>query len=136
MTTTEWAHLPNAKHIDRVLADLGQRPEQWGAVWSAAWHAAPTTAWDAAWDATRDATRDAARGPIRDAARDAVRDAVQPTTWATARGAALDAILALVAWDDCAHLLGQPVDAVRLLAACGHHPALLLLPARIAFAKD
>ena len=48
-TKTAWAHLPNAKHIDAVLADVKARPEAWAA------------ARDAAWGATRGAVRIAAR---------------------------------------------------------------------------
>ena len=49
--TTAWAHLPNATHIDRVLADLKQHPERWRAAWGAArdaaWGAvAALVAWD------------------------------------------------------------------------------------------
>jgi hypothetical protein len=99
--TTAWAHLPNAAHIDRVLASLAATPELWDAAWDAAWGAA----WDAAWDDARDDARGAARG----------------------------AIAALVAGDDCAVFLDMPPDAVRLVAASGHHPAFLLLPAAIVF---
>ena len=45
--TTAWAHLPNAKYIDLVLASIKAHPEKWVA------------AWDAARDAVRDAVRDA-----------------------------------------------------------------------------
>jgi hypothetical protein len=91
--TTAWAHLPNAAHIDRVLASLAATPELWGAARGATW----TAAWDAAWDA------------------------------------AYNAIAALIAWDDCGVFLDMPPDAVRLVAASGHHPAVLLLPAAIVF---
>jgi hypothetical protein len=128
MTTTAWAHLPNAKHIDRILADLGQRPERW---------VAAPGARDAAWDATRDAAWDTGRDDAWGVAWDAAWDAAWGDTQDAAReDAAWGATAALIAWDDCARLLDQPVDAVRLLAACGHHPAILLLPACIAFAKD
>ena len=66
MTKTAWAHLPNARHIDAVLADARKRP--------GAWDAARTAARDAAWDAARRAARDAAR----DAAWDAIAALV---TW-------------------------------------------------------
>ena len=49
--TTAWTHLPNAAHIDRVLAHLKQHPDRW----DAAWDAARDAAWDAAWDAARGA---------------------------------------------------------------------------------
>ena len=83
-TPTPWAHLPNAKRIDQILAHLLQHPDRWVAAWDAAWNAA----------------------------------------W--------DALAALIAWDDCAPILDMPADAVRLLAAVGHHPAVLLLPAVLA----
>ena len=53
---TAWAHLPNAQHIDAVLADARKRP--------GAWDAAQRAAWDAARTAARDAARDAAWGAI------------------------------------------------------------------------
>ena len=48
---TAWAHLPNAKHIDAVLADARKRPGAWDAARTAAWDAAQRAAWDAARDA-------------------------------------------------------------------------------------
>ncbi|RPJ30122.1 MAG: hypothetical protein EHM17_17260 [Verrucomicrobiaceae bacterium] len=51
--TNAWDDLPNAKHIDRVLAHTAAHPKNWDAAWDAAR--------DAAWDAVRDAAWDAAR---------------------------------------------------------------------------
>ena len=51
MSDTAWAHLPNAKHIDAVLADARKRPGAWDAAWRAAWDAARDAARDAAWGA-------------------------------------------------------------------------------------
>ena len=103
-TTTAWAHLPNAHHIDAVLADVKARPEVWKAAWgaarSAAGYAARSAAWDAAWDAA----------------------------WV----AAGYAILALIAWDSAADLLDLPADALRVLIDVAAppvcHQAELLLP--------
>ena len=147
--TTAWAYLPNAPHIDRVLADLSARAEVWAAAWDAArdaaWDDARTAAWDtalddarsAAWYAARDAAGDAAwaaaGGAAWDAAWGAAWDAARDADWNAARYAARDAIGALIAWDDCSELLDLPPDAVRLLAASGHHPAVLLYPAVLAF---
>ena len=133
--TTAWAHLPNAAHIDRVLASLTATPELWDAARDAAYNAARDDARDAAWDAARGAAWgaawDPARGAAWGAARDAARRAARDTAWNAARGA----LLALVAWDDSAVFLNMPPDAVRLVAASGHHPAVLLLPAAIVFSK-
>ena len=127
--TTKWAHLPNAKHIARVLADLSARPEVWAAAWTAARGAAQAAAQAAAWTAARDAAWAAARDAAWAAAWAAARDAAL----GAARVAALDAIRALIAWDDCSELLDLPPDAVRLLAVSGHHPAVLLYPAVLVF---
>ena len=123
--TTAWAHLPNATHIDRVLASLAATPKLWDAARGAAWRTARGTARGAALGAARGAARGAAWDPALDAAWRAARDAA----W----GAAWDAVAALIAWDDCGVFLDMPPDAVRLVAASGHHPAVLLLPAAIVF---
>ena len=112
---TAWAHLPNAKHIDAVLADARKRPGAWDA------------AWGAAWDAARDAARDAAQRAARDAAWGAARSAA----W----GAAWGAIAALVTWDSSADLLDCTPDVLRTMIDLAEppvcHQAALLLPSAI-----
>ena len=111
-TPTAWAHLPNARYIDAVLADVKARPEVWKAARGAARYAGRSAA--------RDAARDAAWGAAWDAARYAAWDA------------AWDAILALIAWDSAADLLDLPADALRVLIDVAAppvcHQAALLLP--------
>jgi hypothetical protein len=113
---TAWAHLPNAKHIDAVLADARKRPGAWDAARDAAWGAAQRAAWDAA----RTAARTAAWGAAWDAAGDAAR--------AAARGA----LAALIAWDDSADLLECTPDVLRAMIDLAEppvcHQAVLLLP--------
>ena len=48
---TPWAHLPNAKHIDAVLADARKRPGAWDAARTAARGAGRDAAGGAAWGA-------------------------------------------------------------------------------------
>ena len=123
--TTAWAHLPNAKHIDRVLDSLRANPGKWRAAKFSA--TVRLAAWSAAWSADRDADRDAAR----DAAWDAAWDA----DWDADRDAAWPAILALIAYDDCAHMLGSDVGELKILAAFGDPRAILLLPACAVFSE-
>jgi hypothetical protein len=125
---TAWAHLPNAKHIDRILASLKANPEKWGAARGAAWGAAQ----DAAWGAAQDAAWGAARAPAWGEAY----GAAQGEAYGAARGAARGAMAALVAWDDCAYLLESDVDALRIYAALGVPAAILLLPAVIAMKTE
>ena len=115
-TKPAWAHLPNAQHIDAVLADARKRPGAWDAARTAARDAALYTAQDAAWDA----------------AWDAARDAAQRAAWDAAWGAAWDAIAALVTWDSSADLLDCTPDVLRAMIDLAEppvcHQAALLLP--------
>lgn len=106
---TAWSRLPNAAHIDRVLAHLRAHPTRWCAAWGAAWNAA--------WDAARDAARGAA--------------------WGAAWDAAWDAIAVLIAYDDAAIFLSQTPEQLRMLHRIDPHPMFLLLqPAAIALSSD
>ena len=147
-TKPAWSHLPNAKHIDAVLADARKRPGAWGAAWTAAWDAAWTAARDAArtaaqraardaaWDAAQRAARDAAWGAAWDAARDAAwtaaRDAARTAARTAAWDAARGAIAALVTWDSSADLLDCTPDVLRAMIDLAEppvcHQAALLLP--------
>ena len=115
MIKTAWAHLPNAKHIDAVLADARKRP----GAWDAARTAARTAAWGAAWGAARTAAWRAAR----------------TAAWDAARTAARDAIAALVTWDSSADLLDCTPDVLRTMIDLAEppvcHQAVLLLPSAI-----
>ena len=123
--TTKWSHLPNAAHIDAVLASVKANPDEWDAAWHAARNAAWYAALDAPWHAARYAARDVAWGAARNAAWYAALDAA----W----HAAGDAILALIAYDDCAHMLDSEPDDLRILSKLGSHAATLMIPASIAF---
>ena len=128
MSDTAWAHLPNAKHIDAVLADARKRPGAWCAARDAAWDAACDAAWGAGRDAARTAARDAARDAAWDAARAAAWDAARAAAW----DAAWDAIAALVTWDSSADLLDCTPDVLRAMIDLAEppvcHQAALLLP--------
>ena len=160
MTPTAWADLPNAKHIDRILADLKKNTDRWSATrnaasdatrnaavdaaWNAARNAARTAAWNAAWDAVWDAARGAAWDAawtaawdaVWDATRDATRSAASDAAWTAARTAARGAILALIAYDDCAYLLDEKPEHVQMLGLLGNEKALLLYQACLALQKE
>jgi len=129
MKQTAWADLPNAKHIDRILADLKRNPDRWAATRNATRNAARTDAWTAArtaaWTAARTAARDDAWNAAWNAARTDARNA-----------AASGAILALIAYDDCAYLLDEKPEHVQILALLGNEKAILLYSACIALQKE
>ena len=116
MNTTARAHLPNAAHIDAVIASLKANPNEWAKAYAgveapryAALAAARSVAWDVAWDAAVVVARSVA--------------------W----DVALDAILALIAYNDCAHMLDSEPDDLRILSKFGVDAATLMIPAAVAF---
>jgi hypothetical protein len=134
-------HLPNAKHIDQVLADLEAHPDEFAVAWDAvawdavswnaardaAWYAAGDAARNAAWDAARAASRDAVWNAAWDAARAASRDAVWNAAWAAAWDAAWSAITALVAWDHSSKYLTMTYQELNMWYQLNEDPACALL---------
>jgi len=157
---TKWSHLPNAAHIDHVLASVKAHPNEWSAAWYMARDAAYYAVYYAARDAARDMARDMAWDMAWDMARGAARDMAQYMAWSlvramareeaydmaykaareaapwTAWGSIRQVILALFAYDDCAHYLDMPSDQLCVWAILSENPAAnLLLPAVVAFEK-
>jgi hypothetical protein len=118
---SEWSQLPNAAHIDRILAHLKTHSKKWTVTGDAAYIAilsvSPAWAQNVAWKAAYNA------------AWDASRTAAYDDSWTEARNAASGAILALILNDACAYLLKEKLEHVKLLASLGQSEAILLLPA-------
>jgi hypothetical protein len=115
-----WSHLPNARHIDRVLASLKKHPR----------------IWDAAWDAAGDVARRAAWSAVDDVAFDEAWGAIDGVAGGAAAHAAWDAILALFVYDDCDQYLDMTSEELKAWALMTEHPAaVLLLSAVIAFER-
>ena len=141
---TEWSHLPNARHIDRVLASLVSRPEAWAAACDVYRGPGWDTEWGVSWNAAQLAARGVGRGAAWDAAHTAAWSAAQTIAqlrgWVTARGpawdVATDAVGALIAWDDCAVYLSTPPEAFPLLLSTTNHAAVLMYSAAIVFSKE
>ena len=120
---TAWSHLPNAVHIDRVLASAKAHPK----AWAAAWEVAPWEAWEAPWEAAWEVAWEVAVYSAREAPWDAARKAA-------AGHVATSAILALIAWDHSAKFLDMTPNELKMWQALSEDPAaLLLLPAVVAF---
>jgi len=116
-----WDHLPNAVHIDRVIASANSYPKLWEQAWdqvgNQAWNQARVQVWkqgrDQAWNQAGNRESDQARNESR------------------------SAILALVAYDDCATYLQLPIDQLEMLYHLNEHPACILLqPAVLVFAME
>jgi hypothetical protein len=146
---SEWSHLPNAAHIDRILDSVKANHIIWADAWNVtdngAWHTAYNaarnavddagrdTAWNTAWNAARNAAYAAAW----DAARNAVDEAARNAAYAAAWDAARNATLALIAYDDSTKYLDMSLDQLQMLYALTDHPAALLLqPLVLAFSME
>ena len=121
-----WSHLPNAAHIDRVLALIKSHPKLWDQAWS--------QVWNQAFDQVRDQAFMPAWYQASDQASSQARDQAWDQAWRSAIREAAGPLLALIAYDDCAKHLNLPIDQLKMLYHLTEHPACLLLqPAVIAF---
>ena len=121
-----WSWEPNAKHIDWVVESVRRHPELWRAAWSETWSMAACTAWVAGYNAALSAahmTRPTILDAIFVSARNAVRGDAEDAVW----HAAVDAILSLIAYDDCDQYLSMSSEELRAWALLTEHPAAILL---------
>ena len=132
-----WANLPNAKHIDRIFADVQKNPDKWADAMNSARDAARVDERYAAWDAARVDERAAIRKVLWYAARNTVWYAtVNVSTRDAASDISFGAISALTAWDDCAYLLDEKPEDVLILALLGNQAAILIYPACVALQSN
>ena len=130
-TDKPWAHLPNAKHIDTVLADVRERPEAWLRSLDSLSIGVRSPAFEEALNSI-DNTTDLNNGMWLDvcgaAKRAAGCDQVRHTAW----DAATDTLAALMFWDSTADLLDCTPDVLRAMIDLAEppvcHQAALLLP--------
>jgi len=127
------SHLPNAAYIDRVLASVKSYPELWDQArnlardqaWGQVWSQSLSKAWGQARDQAWDQGRKQAWYQALDQAFDQSFDQAR------------SALLALIAYDDCAKYLDLPLDQLQMLYHLTDHPACILLqPAVLVFAKE
>jgi hypothetical protein len=124
---TPWSHLPNAKHIDRVVAHQKAYPEVWKHSLEIARRSSTTlgsTPRHVAFDVVMEKANSID-------GRYEVVDAWWHTEYANhARGA----LLALIAYDDAGKYLSFSVEKLKMIIRLSEHPAaILLLLAVIAF---
>ena len=141
---TAWSHLPNAKHIDRILSHFKSHTADWdaardenmdesrSAAWRVAKHVVEGVNIDAIWWAAHSALYDVT---IRLGRAMTLTENWNPV-WYHARHAAWCTILALIAWDESAEYLNLSSKQVRIMALLGDNKAILLLPAVLVFEKS
>ena len=116
-----WSKLPNAKHIDWVLASLKSNIDTWKQAWEQAYSQAYKQALDQAYDQARKQAWDQTRYEIWDQAYDQAYD----QTFRQTR----DVLLALIAYDDCDQYLCMTYNELKTWALVSEKPqAILLLP--------
>jgi hypothetical protein len=118
MTTTAWAHLPNARHIDAVLADVPS-----DTVWSEC-----NVPWSVAVEAAEEMIKARELRDVRKEALLEIGRRASDMAWIAQAGA----IRTLIAWDDSADLLECTPDVLRTMIDLAEppvcHRAALLLP--------
>ena len=123
--TTKWAHLPNAVHIDRVNASVLANPDHWKVHSESQAAARRKTPEAARARAGREAIQAIQIEPGKYAAWVSSRAVVDGIDTWVVRGA----VLALIAYDDCAYMLDSDPGELAILAEFGDNRAILLLPA-------
>jgi hypothetical protein len=120
-----WSDLPNAHHIDWVLASIKENPT----LWDAAVAVVGAAEWGAAWMAVEMQSR-AQDAALNAAWVSAVKAAyVADAAWDAAWNAASASLLSLVVYDDCDQYLALGYEKLRVYAALsGKSQAVLLLP--------
>ena len=132
-----WDHLPNAKHIDKVLAHVKAHPEKWQRAWNDSYEIlSPTsqymkpdgewfTMWSAAWDAAYEKSVSIGRINLWGACQDVTWTIIQ----GSGRNSAWGALHALMIYDDCTYMLDLTPEQIHLYACLGVPAAVLLEPA-------
>lgn len=125
--TTAWSHLPNAHHIDRILADVKVNPTHWP---ESAWDPVDYAAYQEVWLAASHAAFDVIFAQSsKFAAWEQVKVAARPAAW--------DSIKALIAWDETADYLNLSLDQLKMWALLGdNYGAVLMVTAVTAFEKS
>lgn len=120
--TTAWNHLPNAAPIDRIIANFKINPTKW--------YTAISTERKLAIDAALDEIEKLMRVADSKAVADEliIDQDFLSSDIDNLRGS-IPAAHALIAWDDCAHLLDCDPEHVKSLAELGNHAAVLLYTA-------
>jgi hypothetical protein len=134
---SNWSHLPNAQHIDRILASTSARPQIWKSVWNHIIADLDRDPVDAMVDYAR--WNDAYIQVSVDFYQKGFADhndrllAQHSAVSLPARGG----ILALITQDDCGHYLELPSEKLEFVAAISGNPAaVLLVPVVRAFELD
>lgn len=125
---SDWSVLPNAAHIDAVIASVRQHYNVWVAMYgvnrSASWKALYDAAYGAAYSAAYRASWLASRRALY-AARNAVGGAVM--TYNGAWNPIQGSILALIAYDDCTKYLDMTAEQLEIWARLSDESAAVLL---------
>ena len=136
MSTTAWAHLPNAKHIDAVLADVNVRPAAWVSAYRAPTQATLRAITERANKNLVPEIWSALSGVLDKVPRSQSSEDLKWQGWfvhrAAAEAAAQTSVTALVFWDSSADLLDCTPDVLRTMIDLAEppvcHQAALLLP--------
>ena len=123
----EWSYLPNAHHIDWVLASLKENTKLWHAALDASWNAAKAAANAAAWNKNRQVSLNEMLNESRLISNSARYAAIH--VMVVARYAARHVMAVLIAYDDCDKFLSMSHERLKVWAVLSEDPrAVLLLP--------
>jgi hypothetical protein len=119
---TNWSHLPNANHIDRIISDFQSRPELWKHASIGFSFEDPDNEWFRAWDIAYLGLSYTKHHYLFEE----IINSIQGIVSYSVQGA----ILAIIVWPDSDRFLTMRPDQVEFMGALLNQPAsTLLLPA-------
>ncbi len=127
MTENKWDHLPNAKHIDRVISILTNNKKELQAAWRNYGKITGTRKFDNSWYAgwgefEKNGRESIFRGIVSTYINGANVDSSKPHYIAEY------AFMALCAWDNCSHMLDdEDIGQLQVLGELGVPAAILLV---------
>ena len=123
-----WDDLPNAKHINRVIVHFKAHSKKWSEVWNSIWILSN-------YRDTGAAIEKESLLVIERANRNSMMFALMEEVWGKSwtmvwtNDVVRNALLALIAYDDCAYMLDFTPEQIHLYACLGIPAAILLAPA-------
>ncbi len=122
-------------HVDRVIASLVANPALWAAVCRGDYHDQPEYNRNLdAWIKMHELANSVNDGITLQGLRDKLVG--KADRGGDAWDAADDAVIALVAYPECAYMLDSDLKELAIIAALGDDRAFMLLPACQVFAKE
>ncbi len=133
--TTEWSHLPNAMHIDRILTSFINNPKVWATLYDTSngnyiISSVSTGIWIQTYNKINDTEKTA------DAMSGLILHTRNVSGMREGFFVVIEPLAALIAYEDCAYMLDSEPGELKILSTFGNPCAALVWPACVVLSKE